>query len=102
MRVNEIVLLKEAVDDLENGENFYNNREFGVGTYFWDSLISDIESLIIFAGIHPKKHGLFQMLSKRFPYAIYYEIADSVAYVIAVLPMRKNPSWIVDNLRKRH
>jgi len=101
MKVKEIVLLKEAAEDLENGESFYNNREPGVGKYFWDSLISDIESLIILAGIHPIKHGLFQMLSKRFPYSNYYEIADSVAYVIAVLPMRKNPSWIIDSLNQR-
>jgi hypothetical protein len=102
MRVNEIVLLNQAVEDLKDGEIFYNNTELGIGTYFWDSLISDIESLIIFAGIHPKKYGLFQMLSKRFPYSIYYEIVDSVAYVIAILPMRRNPSWISEELKNRH
>jgi hypothetical protein len=46
--------MEEAVDDMDEGKNFYNLREFGVGEYFWDSLISDIESLIIYAGIHKK------------------------------------------------
>lgn len=49
---------------------FYDLQETGVGEYFWDCLISDIESLIIYAGIHSKKLGLFQMYAKRFPYAV--------------------------------
>jgi len=70
-------------------------QEAGVGDYFWDCLITDIESLILYAGIHSKKFGLFQMLSKRFPYTIYYELVNNIAYVVAVMPMRRNPSWIM-------
>ena len=33
------------------------------------------------------------MLAKRFPYAIYYEIKDEIAYVVAVLPMRRDPLY---------
>jgi hypothetical protein len=94
MKVKDVVILKEVVDDLNDGKGFYDRREFGVGDYFWDSLFADIESLIIHAGIHSRKHGLYRMLAKRFPYAIYYEVADEIAYVVAVLPMRRNPSWI--------
>lgn len=64
-------MLEEAVDDLNEGKAFYDLKELGVGEYFWDSLISDIESLIIYAGIHKKQFGMYQMLAKRFPYAIY-------------------------------
>jgi hypothetical protein len=41
------------------------------------------------------------MLAKRFPYAVYYEIVDDVAYVIAVLPMRRSPEWIKKRLNDR-
>ncbi len=41
------------------------------------------------------------MLAKRFPYAIYYETAEDVAYVVAVLPMRRSPAWIRRHLRDR-
>lgn len=47
MKINDVFLLEEAVDDMEEGKAFYNLRESGVGEYFWDSLISDIESLIL-------------------------------------------------------
>jgi hypothetical protein len=64
-------------------------------------LISDIESLIIYAGIHKKKFGLYQMFAKRFPYAVYYEITQEVAYFIAVLPMRRDPAWIKSKIEVR-
>jgi len=29
------------------------------------------------------------MLSKRFPYAVYYDVKDEIAYVVAVLSVRR-------------
>lgn len=54
MTVDNISLLKEVEQDLKDGKKFYNQIENGVGNYFWDSLIAEIESLIIYAGIHSK------------------------------------------------
>jgi len=34
------------------------------------------------------------MLSKRFPFAIYYKVAKDQAVVYAVLDCRRNPAWI--------
>ena len=64
-------------------------------------MISDIESLIIYAGIHRKQLGLYKMLARRFPYALYYDIIEDVAYVVAVLPMRRDPAWILKQLWSR-
>lgn len=80
MKIKDVYILKEAVDDLNEGRSFYDLQEPGVGDYFWDCIIADIESLIIYAGIHRQKLGLFQMFAKRFPYAIYYKIIEDIAY----------------------
>jgi hypothetical protein len=101
MTVREVVVLGEVAGDLNEGGAFYDQQERGIGDYFWDSLVADIESLRIYAGIHPRKHGVYRMLARRFPYAIYYEIAEDVAYVVAVLPMRRSPAWIRKQLRGR-
>ncbi len=101
MKVKDVVTLKEVANDLNDGKAFYDQREVGVGNYFWDSLVADIESLIIYAGIHNKKYGLYRMLAKRFPYAVYYEIENEIAYVVAVLPMRRDPAWIERKLKER-
>lgn len=100
MNVHHVVVLREVADDLNAGKAFYDHQEPGVGDRFWDSLYRDIESLQVYAGIHPRQHGLFRMLAKQFPYGIYYEIADDVAYIVAVLPMRRDPLWIGKQLRR--
>ncbi|MFH0728053.1 MAG: type II toxin-antitoxin system RelE/ParE family toxin [Pseudomonadota bacterium] len=84
------------------GKSFYDRQEAGVGEYFWDCLIADIESLILYAGIHSKKFGLYRMYAKRFPYFIYYELIENIAYVVAILPMRKDPAWIERTMNIRH
>ena len=101
MNVRNVVVLSEVADDLNDGKTFYDQSNPGVGDTFWDSLYADIESLTVYAGIHPRKDGLYRMLTKRFPYAIYYEISDEVAYVVAVLPMRRDPRWIQAHLQDR-
>ena len=101
MKIEDVYILKEAAADLNEGRSFYDLQESGVGDYFWDSIIADIESLTIYAGIHSKKLGMFQMFAKRFPYAIYYEVADNIAYVTAILPMRRDPAWISKQLTNR-
>lgn len=98
MSIKNVYLMAEAVEDLNAGKAFYDLQEVGVGDYFWDCMIADIESLVIYAGFHRRKSGFHQMFAKRFPYAIYYEIIESFAYVVAILPMRRDP---VDNRGKR-
>jgi len=41
------------------------------------------------------------MLSKRFPFGIYYEVEDDVAYVYAILDLRRDPLWIRQQLPRR-
>ena len=101
MKVRDVIILKEVADDLNDGKAFYDERGPGVGDYCWDSLLADIQSLVIYAGVHPRTHGLYRMFARRFPYAVYYEIVDEVAYVIAVLPMRRSPEWIDKRLKDR-
>jgi hypothetical protein len=101
MSIRNIQILSDAEDDLEDGRFFYEGQEQGVGEYFWDSLLSDIESLIIYAGVHSKVYDYYRMPSKRFPYSIYYDLKGNTAYVIAVLPERRNPSWVRSKLSKK-
>ena len=46
-------ILESARNDLVDGFYFYEKQADGVGSYFLDSIYSDIESLIDNAGIHP-------------------------------------------------
>jgi hypothetical protein len=66
-----IQILDEAEDDLQDGREFYDRQEPGLGDYFAAALASDIDSLILFAGIHPMEFGFHRSLSKRFPFRKY-------------------------------
>lgn len=95
-----IKILEEAEKDIEEGYSFYELQYSGLGTYFLDSLYSDIDSLSYFAGIHQVVFGYNRMLSKRFPFAIYYKLLKGEVLVFAVLDCRRNPSWIRKRLKK--
>ena len=101
MGVDDIVLLEVASQDLLAGRRFYERRQKDLGSYFWQCLLSDLESLKIYAGVHTKVNGYYRMMSKRFPFTIYYDVVDNIAYVIAILPFKKNPIWISTALSKR-
>jgi len=100
-KIKEIIALDEVAEDLNGGKAFYDRLSPGLGDYFWDSLMADIESLYLYAGIHNKKLGYHRMISKRFPYSIYYEAKFDIARVIAVLPMRRDPAWIEKKIKGR-
>lgn len=96
-----IVILEDAAADIEAGRQFYETREPGIGEYFVESILSDLGSLVLFAGTHPIRFGFHRMLSRRFPFGIYYEVEGAAAFVYAVLDMRRDPLWIRSELRKR-
>ncbi len=89
-----VVVLSEAADDLETARKFYEEREPGVGEYCVASLLADIQSLILFHGIHRQQHGCFRLLASRFPFGIYYLETEHETRVVAVLDLRRRPSWI--------
>lgn len=94
-----IKILASAKQDLVAGYWFYEKQAEGLGAYFLDTLFSDIDSLAIYAGIHPKYFGKYhRLLSKRFPFAIYYRVKRDIVFVHAALDCRRSPAWIRKNL----
>ena len=91
----------DAHEDLANGHAFYERQSSGLGGYFADTLYSEIESLQIYAGMHPIRNGFYRMLARRFPYSIFYQIEGDVARVYAVLDNRMNPIRIRRMLHDR-
>lgn len=89
-----------ADQDLIDGYRFYNRQLEGLGMYFLDTLFSDIDSLKIYAGIHSVHFSkYFRLLSKRFPFAIYYQVENNVVYVVAILDSRRDPQKITKRLK---
>lgn len=94
-----IEILSIAMSDIQSGQRFYEEQQEGLGIYFLDSLFSDIDALLLYAGIHQQFFGYYRALSKRFPYAIYYRVSGQTIQVWRVLDCRQKPSRTANMLR---
>ncbi len=86
-----IKILPSANEDLINGFYFYERQSAGLGSYFLDTLFSDIDFLILYYGVHPIHSNVFlsQFITKS---------NNDDILVYAVLDCRKNPAWIKGRL----
>jgi hypothetical protein len=72
-----------------------------VGAYFIETAFNEIASIKSCGGVHAVHFGYHRKLIKRFPFAVYYEVRDEIARVVAVLDMRRNPKTIRAILSRR-
>ena len=96
-----IKILESAIEDIKKGWNFYEKQKEGLGDYFVDNITLDIESLKYFGGIHQKVFSeYYRLLSRKFPFAIYYKIVDQNTIVVyAILDCRQDPDRIKNRLK---
>ena len=94
-----IKIFESAKRDLKEGFYFYEYQKQGLGHYFIETLLSDIESLRIFAGVHSVHFGKYhRLLSKRFPFAVYYIVENDIR-IYAVIDCRRDPAWVREKLQ---
>ena len=93
-----VQILDEAEQDIVDGFCFYEAKDKGLGDYFLDSIFSDIDSLQLYAGIHARHFGYHRLLSKRFPFAIYYRVAGKIVRIHAVFDCRRDPARVEERL----
>ena len=75
-------ILECALEDLDRGRRFYDRQGEGLGVYFLDSLFAEIDSLILYGGVHRKGFGFHRLLARRFPYGIYYRVEEGGTVVV--------------------
>ncbi len=76
---------------LQRGADFYNGIRDDLGVYFNDCLASDIDSLVLYAGIHAQVDGWYYTYSTRFPFVIWYGLDGDYVVIFAVLDCRSEP-----------
>jgi hypothetical protein len=91
---------EDALQDLNDGFLFYEAQLTGLGDYFASCLKADIEGLKVSAGAHRIVYEDYhRLLSRVFPYGIFYTFDREVAVVWAVIDLRRDPEWIREHLK---
>lgn len=92
-------ILDQAEADLIEGFHFYETQQAGIGDFFLANLYADIESLRLYGGIHLKPYKNYhRLLSKRFPFAVFYTVEDKTVFVHAIVDCRRDPAWLHQRL----
>lgn len=96
-----IRIAASARRDLDEGFDFYELQEIGLGDYFINSVKADIESLRVTAGVHRIVYADYhRLLCRVFPFAVYYTRREQEITVFAVVDCRRDPAWIRGHLRQ--
>jgi hypothetical protein len=91
-----IKVLSSAIEDLYEGRLFYEKQGEGLGDYFFDSLFSDIDSLVLYGGIHIKVFVTIVCCPRDFltPSTIglkrNHELWFTESLIYVVIPRRSN------------
>ena len=86
---------EDALEDLNNGCLFYEAQQSGLGEYFAACLRADIEGLRVSAGVHRVVYRDYhRLLSRVFPYGIFYTVEQECAVVWVVVDLRRSPEWV--------
>jgi hypothetical protein len=93
--MRDVQISEDALQDLNSGYLFYEAQEAGLGDYFAACLRADVEGLRVSAGVHRVVyHDYHRLLSKVFPYGIFYTIEQGSAVVWAIVDLRRSPEWV--------
>lgn len=93
-----VELRDEAREDLVDGALFYARQSPGLESHFLECLRSDLKSLESSAGVHERFREFHRKLSQRFPFAIYYLVANESVDVVAILDCREDPASTAERL----
>lgn len=98
-----LIILPDALLDMEETAQFYNTQEPGLGIEVYQFLEAELAGLQHTAGIHPKRWEQHRMVVLgRFPhFCIYYRLQNETVFVNAVADQRRDPGHLLEILRFR-
>jgi len=90
-----------AERDIADGCDFDHEIDPKLAMYFHDSISADIDSLMLYAGIHARVDGWHYAFASRFPFVIWYGVKGDTIIVYALLDGRREPKRNERMLRNR-
>lgn len=85
---------EDAVNDIQQTTDWYNEQIKGLGTRFQNQVKSQINSLKTKHDVHALRYAdVHCMLIKKFPFMIHYTVdkVDEVVEIFAIIHTSRNP-----------
>ena len=90
----EIVFRPQAEDEALEVRQWYESKRFGLGREFGDELNRIVERIATGPLHFPRVHGeTRRAVLSRFPYAVYFRVADSAVVVLAIHGRQHPSHW---------
>ena len=101
MASNKLIILEDAVFELEEACLFYNTKVFGLGLEFEEEVFILLEFIKQNPLLFPIKFAhIHEAVLKRFPFVINYEIYGKQIIVSAIFHVKQNPTKKLKRKRK--
>jgi len=92
----------EVADDLADARNWYENRSYGLGEDFLLMAYAAFGELAEFPEQYAEVYGHYRRaLLRRFPYSVYYLIAQDTVTVYGVFHSSRDPQAVTGMLNGR-
>ena len=86
----------EAESDIENTFRWYEEQRVGLGHEFLLALEASLQHVRRYPYSKPKiHHELRRTLLRRFPYGVFYLLAERALVVVACFHCRRDPRWML-------
>lgn len=101
MSLYKIIVLEQAVSELENACEYYNEQIGGLGFEFEEEIFSILELIKNNPLLFPIKFAhIHEAVVRRFPFVITYEIIEKQIIVSAIFHVKRNPRKKIKRKRK--
>ena len=90
----EVVFRPQAEDEALEVRRWYESRRHGLGREFGDELDRVVERIAAGPLLFPRVHGeTRRAVLPRFPYAVYFRVADQALVVLAIHGRQHPSRW---------
>lgn len=87
-----LIILENAVSELEKAKEYYNQQIQELGVEFEEEIYSVLDLIKVNPLLFPIKFAhIHEAVIKRFPFVINYEIDDSSVIILSIFHTKQNP-----------
>jgi hypothetical protein len=90
----EYVFHLEALVEFKAEVAYYEDMQSGLGLAFADEVLRMVSLACLFPALGaPEESGVRSLVTKRFPFLIFYEVMDNKLWIWAVMHAARRPGY---------